>query len=105
MEKKSLDQLREMARAAGLRGYSGLRKKQLIELLTKPKERLPAAPSSTPARAPKKSGKPASNDKAAPTASNRRSPEPNTPSGERFATAEQHIESAKFEMTLPGAPI
>src|SRR6266404_3358491 len=37
LKKKSTDELRAMARATGLRGYSDLRKKELIELLVKHK--------------------------------------------------------------------
>jgi hypothetical protein len=37
LEVRTLGELRALARTAGLRGYSGMRKKQLIELLVKPK--------------------------------------------------------------------
>lgn len=103
LESKTLDELRALARAAGLRGYSSLRKNQLIELLGKAKARSsagdakPAAASKKPAKSKPSRGARAAKPraKAKPTATA-------TPIAARTLGAEQQIESAKFEMTLPG---
>jgi hypothetical protein len=100
LESKTLGELRALARAAGLRGYSDLRKKQLIELLDKYKTR----PSETaPARAskPKKSAK--SKSTPANDAASGKKP-PRIPESDlaRGISVEERIESAKYEMTLPG---
>ncbi len=106
MDKKTLDELRRLARAAGLRGYSGLRKKQLIELLTKQKASSPAA--STPKAA---KPTPARGKSALRTTTVRQPAQKTVPqvpaataaSAEHLANTEQHIESAKFEMAPPGS--
>lgn len=97
---KTLEELRALARAAGLRGYSDLRKKQLIELLGKPKARSSAAARKSPAR-PKKAAKSKPSRAAKPRAP---VPSPSVASAAttRTLSAEERIESAKFEMTLPG---
>ena len=104
MEQKTLKELRAVARAAGLRGYSDLNKKELIELLKKRQARL--ATSATERRGAVK--------KAAKSNSTRRKTSPQRAvtarpttapefSAERAATIEERIESAKFEMAPPGA--
>lgn len=101
LAQKTLDELRALARSAGLRGYSGLRKNQLIELLKKQEAR-PSADSGTsqpPAAKPAKStpatlaGKPTATESPAMRASSTGNP----------SATEQRIESAKFEMGPPGA--
>ncbi len=103
MEKKNLDELRQLARVAGLRGYSGLRKKQLIELLAKQKARsststVPTAQKATkPALARKETRSRATEAQQIPA--------PAGASAEHFSNIEQHIESAKFEIAPPGATL
>ncbi len=99
MQQKTLDQLRAMARSAGLRGYSGLRKNQLIELLNKHKAR-PSATVVKRASAPKKSAK----SKTIPKVPVQQSDTPATGAAALFsfsfadvANVEERIENAKFE--------
>lgn len=103
MEQKTLKELRAIARAAGLRGYSDLHKKELIELLKKRQARL--ATSATERRAaPKKAAKSKSTRrKTSPRASPAPPSAAREPSPEHLATIEERIESAKFETTPPGA--
>jgi hypothetical protein len=104
VEQKTLKELRAIAHAARLRGYSDLNKKELIELLKKRQARL--ATSATERHTALK--------KAPKTKSTRRKTSPQRaltappPAArelfpERIATIEEHIESAKFEMAPPGA--
>ena len=110
LETKSLEELRIMARTAGLRGYSGLRKKQLIELLTKHKA-VPGEPAPASAAATATAVKPKRAAKSKPT----RAPAATTPApagpGDfsapsvvrpTNANAEERIEFSKYEMTPPG---
>ncbi len=104
MEQKTLKELRAIARAARLRGYSDLHKKELIELLKKRQARL--ATGAIEHRAtPKKAAKSKSTRRkispqravtAPPPAARELFPE-------RIATIEERIESAKFETVPPGA--
>jgi len=112
MEQSTLDELRTRARASGLRGYSNLRKKQLIELLKKQKASPPAKAVSAVANkplaaptAPKKVGK----SKSAPPVGAPAPPvtcPPAASAAESVAPmidVEQHIERAKFETGPRGA--
>jgi hypothetical protein len=110
LETKSLEDLRILARTAGLRGYSGLRKKQLIELLTNYKD--------VPGREAPGKTTPSTNVRAAKPkkpAKSKSAHAPATPapagSGDfgaasvarpTNASAEERIEFSKYEMTPPG---
>src|SRR5437868_13826189 len=107
LEKKTLDELRELARHAGLRGYSGLRKKQLIEVLLKQEARPSALHESRPTAPEPKKPTSARRETATPRAAesdNRAASGAAAPTrgAEDAATTEQHIERAKFEVTPPG---
>jgi len=99
LEIKTLDQLRALARTAGLRGYAGLRKKQLIELLVKPKAQ--TSERAAPGKKPKSSSsrvKTAKTRDVAPTQKNSKRDEPAITVANDI---EERIESAKFQTTLP----
>jgi hypothetical protein len=103
LETKSLEELRTIARASGLRGYSGLRKKQLIELLAKQKAR-PSVADSVGAPTPKKAAKSKPvRMRDVPTATPEKSGDSVVLAGApRTANVEERIEVSKFEMTPPG---
>lgn len=99
LEIKTLDQLRALARTAGLRGYTGLRKKQLIELLLKPKVQTTKRVAQE-----KKQKTPATRPK---TAKTRAMPPVGKIAEKRDVVAkvetdvEEQIESAKFQTAPP----
>lgn len=105
MEQKTLKELRAMARAAGLRGYSDLNKKELIELLEKRQARL-ATNAKERRAAPKNAVKSKSARRKTPTQrfSTERPLAAHEPLPGQVATIEERIESAKFESAPPGAP-
>jgi hypothetical protein len=100
LETKSLEALRALARTAGLRGYSGLRKKQLIEVLAKHKEapspKAAAEAARVTADKPKKAAKSKAAQKPAAVLG------VTTVAHTTDATAEERIEFSKYEMTPPG---
>jgi hypothetical protein len=98
---KTLDELRALARTAGLRGYSALRKNQLIEVLAKHKAR-PSAASTARTAAAKKTGKSKSARAKATAAPRAGAVTPRPAVAAPALSAEERIESAKFEMTPPG---
>ena len=103
LETKSLEDLRNLARTAGLRGYSGLRKKQLIELLANYKE-VPGKEVAGKAVPPAKPKKPAKSKSAYADATPAGAFDVGVPSVVRttIASAEERIEFSKYEMTPPG---
>jgi hypothetical protein len=116
MESKSLDELHTMARTLGLRGYSKLRKDELIKLLKKQS----ALPRSHPAASPKDAGKRPLGKSAGPPR-RRAAPKHDTtparttktsataepaaqllPQPAPAASEEERIETAKFAVTPAG---
>jgi hypothetical protein len=120
MESKTLEELRALARAAGVRGYSALRKKELVELLKKPGAQAAgtrdaqssAAPSKRKAAAPKKSSAKtttaASDDTSADAPITARPARGTTTEfsasapNVRAAIGEEKIEGSKYELAPPG---
>ncbi len=105
MENKTLSQLRALARAAGLRGYADLSKKQLIGLLKKRKAPL-AAKSKKPRVVKKKIQKTvrqtASRKKAPVTRAPKLPTAPMPTVTVPDITIEEQIEIAKYETALRG---
>jgi hypothetical protein len=98
LEIKTLDQLRALARTAGIRGYAGLRKKQLIELLVKPKAS--TGKRAAPEKKPKSPSTHAKTAKTRDVPSVRKGRGKNEPTVSVATDIEERIESAKFQVTL-----
>lgn len=102
LDTKSLDELRTLARSTGLRGYSGLRKKQLIELLVKQK----ASPTKLNARKEKTAK--SSDGRAKPAKPREKTSVDAKTSAKTTSTTpvtEEQIGSAKFQTTPPNTPL
>jgi hypothetical protein len=100
---KTLDELRALARTAGLRGYSGLRKKQLIELLVKQKAPFAKSNAAKEKTADSRGvrAKPAKSRVTSITRAKTSAEKPITPAANRSPITEEHIESTKFQMGPP----
>ncbi|OGI46000.1 MAG: hypothetical protein A2151_01945 [Candidatus Muproteobacteria bacterium RBG_16_65_34] len=118
METKTVEELRALAKARGLTGYSKLTRAELLKLLAKentapaiPHKARPAktkspAAKSTPRKAARPAARAAAGFPAAPPASTPdrlASGATPTSSAERIDGEEERIEQAKFAMAPPGA--
>src|SRR3990172_8548305 len=114
METKTVEELRALAKARGLTGYSKLTRAELLKLLAKentapaiPHKARPAKTKSPAAKStPRKAAIPAAGSPAASPASTPdrlASGATPTSSAERIGGEEERIEQAKFAMAPPGA--
>jgi hypothetical protein len=103
LEVKTLDQLRALARIEGIRGYSNLRKKQLIELLVKPKALSGSHTLLHKKPKPKQERQKTAKTRAA-SAPGKKMAREKTKLTPTTVDVEQRIESAKYQVTPTQAP-
>lgn len=98
MEKKTLDQLRKLARSLGIKGYSKLRKQELAQQIIHTQAKTSAAGTASTVKTPSASKAVRAATPAKPSPREAR-PGPPPPQG---IGDEEQVENAKFAVTPPG---
>jgi len=112
LEDKSLEELRALAKRRGLKGYSKLRKPELLHLLSgadktagKPRKAKPKQAPSQTRRAPAKTTPARTGKKTTAPPGGRPSVERPVTPPLRSVSEEEQVESAKYAVTLPGVEL